>query len=176
MSYYYLAQVYMLHILSDSPLVQHLPTSQAAELIPYTYLWPGIGLKTATYCATDECSTDWAIPILLIRITRLTCWLYFKAQAASLLWAFLHVPSPSPSPSNWHCMNGWGPYRYWTQSLCKMVCFHWHNVNLMETVMEMETDMETEMKTVCVNSPWEQISYVSVVLFCLEQKLLVWLI
>ena len=59
-----------LHIPWGSPLVQHLPTSQqpAWQLslsLPHTCKQALVGLKTGTYHATGERSTDWAIPAQL---------------------------------------------------------------------------------------------------------------
>ena len=61
--YLHLAEVYMLYIPWDSPLVQHLSTSCQSW-------WPAcenalVVLKTGTYHATDKCSTNWSMPTKL---------------------------------------------------------------------------------------------------------------
>ena len=47
------------------------------------------------------------------------------------LKARLHVPCPSPSPWNLHCVNGNRPFDpqngFCTYSVCQTVRFHWHN-------------------------------------------------
>ena len=65
--YSHLAEVYMLHIPWDSPLVWHLLTSwwsvwQLSQSLPHTSKQALVGLKTRTYHAAGECSTNWTMP------------------------------------------------------------------------------------------------------------------
>ena len=60
--YFCLAEANVLGIPCDSPLVQHLPTSwqpvwQLSQSLSCTCKQALVGLKTGTYCATDERST-----------------------------------------------------------------------------------------------------------------------
>ena len=64
--YLHLAEVYVLHVPWDSPLVQHLPTSQwpawqLSQSSPHTCKQALVGLGWETYCSTGKCSTDWAM-------------------------------------------------------------------------------------------------------------------
>ena len=69
--YLHLAEAYMLHVSWDSLLVQHLLTSwwlawQPSHSLLHIFKQALVGLETRTYHATDECSTNRAMPARLL--------------------------------------------------------------------------------------------------------------
>ena len=87
--YSHLAEAYVLHVLWDSPLVWHLPTSwwpawQLSCSLPHTCKQALVGLKTRIYCAVDECSTEWAMSARL-----LVSFVIFITRDSQVWWKML---------------------------------------------------------------------------------------